>query len=297
MYLNKTKIALLVFTSLGFTNVFSQENNKKIKVSEFTLMPSIYLESNPSASINDFYILAPNSKLLPTSYDGYNISNYSSNSGGFSASALLGFKFLNKEGNTYRANPLFRAGITYTYAQNISSYANYEETTPYDTLTSNNTGNVYYIDSVTVSQLDMQYETHQVKLDVSLLFRTNPEARWSLFAGIGAQVGTSINAQTQINKYEGNYFISDLSSELSYYVQGNDSEYEIEEFMNENAFTASVYLPMGVDFRVSNKNEFFQRIHLFYEMRPALNMTSIPELRMLTNGAFGYGFGMKVNWN
>ncbi len=294
---NTIKIALLVFTSLAFTSAFSQEKLSRFKVSEITLLPSVFAESNPSASIDDFYTLAPNSKLLPANYTGYDVGSYYSSGGGFSASALLGFKFLNKDGTAYKANPLFRAGITYTYAQNISSSASYEERTPYDTLTSGNTGDVYYIDSVAITYLDMQYQTQQVKLDLSLLFRTNPKARWNLFGGIGAQIGTSLNAQTQINKYEGFYLNNPQNLQSGYFSESNIGDQQTEKTNNENVFTASIYAPMGVDFRVSDNNEFFQRIHLFYEMRPSLNITSIPELRTTTNAAFGFGFGVKVSWN
>jgi hypothetical protein len=294
---NKIIIAFLAFTSLVLTNGFSQEKLSRFKVSEITLMPSVFAESNPSASITDFYKLAPNSELLPLNYSDYHVSDYSNSSGGFSTSALLGIKFLNKDGTAYRANPIFRAGITYSYAQNISSYARHEERTTYDTLISSSTGDVYYIDSVSLTYLDMNYQTQQIKLDLSLLFRTNPEARWNLFGGIGAQVGTSINAQTKIHKYEGFYLNNMTNPQSGYYTQNNNSDHTTETTTNQNIFSASIYTPMGVDFRISNKNEFFQKIHLFYEMRPALNITSIPELRTTTNAAFGFGFGMKVSWN
>ncbi|MGB0807307.1 MAG: hypothetical protein ACPGRC_11500 [Salibacteraceae bacterium] len=58
----------------------------------------------------------------------------------------------------------------------------------------------------------------------------------------------------------------------------------------------SAYIPLGLDFRIANKSEFWQRVHLFYEMRPSLEMISIPELSTYTTVAWQHGFGIKVQW-
>jgi len=297
MTTNKITITLTLFSLFVFANSNAQEEIKKVKITEITLLPSAFSESNPTGSIEDFYSLAPSSILLPSNFDGYETSDYTQNSGGFSTSILLGIKFSNKDGSAYKANPILRAGLTYTYAQNLSSFANNEVRTPYDTLISSSTGEKYTMDSVLITGYDMHYVTQQFKLDVSVLFRTNPEARWSLFIGLGAQFGASINAKTQTHKYEGFYISNSMVTEEIHFVQSQNQQYQTEEFINQNVLVFSTYVPLGIDFRVSNNNDLFKHVHLFYEMRPSLNVTYIPELRTLTNLAIQHGIGMKVQWN
>jgi len=54
---------------------------------------------------------------------------------------------------------------------------------------------------------------------------------------------------------------------------------------------------LGIDFRIGKKREFWKRTHLFYELRPGINVTSIPELRPITNASVQHGIGLRVSWN
>ena len=48
---------------------------------------------------------------------------------------------------------------------------------------------------------------------------------------------------------------------------------------------------------VRKEKRILKRTLLFYELRPGINITSIPELRTVTNSSIQHGLGLRVTWN
>jgi hypothetical protein len=171
--------------------------------------------------------------------------------------------------------------------------------TPFDTLQSAQTGEVYLVDSIQSNYYNMNYWSQQLRFDGSLIFRTNPEARLSLFSGIGLTAGMSIMAMTDV--YSSTTFQMETElpggSSSSIQTDNENNTYVLESFRNATNFGASAYVPMGIDFRVGKKNEFLKRLFLNYEFRPGVNVTSIPELGTFTNVMTQHNFGIRVSWN
>jgi hypothetical protein len=69
---------------------------------------------------------------------------------------------------------------------------------------------------------------------------------------------------------------------------------EIEEFPNKNNFGFSAYIPLGINLRLGNKIEFWKKVNLFYEIRPNINITYVPELRTVTNAFLQVGCGFRI---
>lgn len=292
--------AAILIMALVVSNATAQqttESIKKIKMTSLSLLPSIFFESNNTGTIDDFYTLAPNSQILPKDLTEYSEYDYHYGNGSFASTILMGFKFSNKDKSGYKPNPILRIGLTYMSGTSLSAAAYKEDKFAHDTLTSSQTGESFPVDSVSQTGYDMNYSSQQLRLDASLTYRTNPEARWSLFAGFGVTFGGTINAKTYIDYNQYSYISPSLNTHVGYYNDNYEGEYKSESFINDNSLAFSAYIPLGVDFRISNKKEFWQRVHLFYEIRPTLNMTSIPELRTITNPALQHGIGLKVQWN
>jgi hypothetical protein len=271
---------------------------KKISINDVYIQTGFYSENNTNGTLADFKKLAPQSALLQNNLtDFYESSGFSTTTNNM-FSIMLGLQFSDKEKASYKANPLLRLGVSYFSGTSITSGFYKEERFPYDTLTSSQTGQTIFIDSINTKNYSMNYSSEQLRLDASLIFRTNPEARWSLFAGIGVNAGLSINANTAIyfNRYESSdtRFINGNTSSYSY---SNTDNSKTENFQNKSNFGLSTYIPMGVDLRLGKKNEFWKRTHLFYELRPGVNITSIPELGTITNSSIQHGLGLRVTWN
>ncbi|MFA5781797.1 MAG: hypothetical protein WC868_05955 [Bacteroidales bacterium] len=303
MKINNLLSAVILLT-VSFS-VFGQEQQpktiKKISIHDIYIQAGLFSERNRTGTLGDFNGLAPNSVLLEKSlafaeYAPYNGSNLTSNS---MFSVMLGIQFSDKQKTIYKANPLLRLGVSYFSGTTLTGSLYKEDRKPYDTLTSAQTGQTVYLDSVTTNDYGMSYSSEQLRFDGSLIFRTNPEARWSLFAGIGITAGLSINANTDIyySKFGGTetrYPNGNTSSSYSYSSSYNS---KTEKYRNKNNFGASTFIPMGIDFRIGKKSEFWKRTHLFYELRPGINITSIPELRTITNSSIQHGLGLRVLWD
>lgn len=291
LYLRNISLAILFSTSITLLPA------QKIKVSEVSIALGAYGESNPSATVNDFYALAPNSQLLPGDLNDYKKYYDFSSNGGFTSSILLGFQFLSKDENEYKANPLLRVGLTFKSGDLISASTFKETRTTIDTLVSQSSGQKYPLDSVSYESYGLYYRSQQIKLDASLIFRTNPKARWFLFGGFGGTIGTTINNKTTINYHQYDYTSKKNEDVLFFPNNPSNHSSKNESFVNQNSMVYSIYVPLGVDFRISNNNEFWKRIHLFYEMQPAVNFTPVPELKTFNNIAFQNNLGIKISWD
>lgn len=290
-----TFFALIIFSF----NSFSQETEpiKRVKFDDIHIHLGPLFERYQKGNINDFQTLAPQSDLLEEYPQNFSQSNGYGISGSAALSVMVGIKFSNKEKTSYKSNPLLRLGFSYSSGTHISS--NYSEDTryPFDTLTSSQTGAQTFVDSVYTQHSGANYSSDQLRFNAALIFRTNPEARWSLYSGIGLTAGVSINAKTQI------YYSTFVSTESQNNdVSINNSNYNSDErvtenYKNEMNYGFSAYIPFGVDFRIGNKREFWKRTHLFYEIKPELNVVSIPELYTITNTRISQGIGVRVTFN
>jgi hypothetical protein len=298
-----SNILRVVLVVMCYSSLLAQEEPPKkinrISITDFYFQPGLFSQANTISELSEFKTLAPQSTLLKGNLSDYNQSggfNYSVNS---ILTVMLGFKFSDKQKTRYKPNPLLRLGISYFSGTSLTGGLYKETRKPYDTLISAQTGQITYIDSVIKRTIGMYYISQQLRLDGSFIYRTNPEARWSLFAGIGITAGLSINANTTIyyNKYDILQTRSSNDNLNSTNAYSNSNNGKTESFRNKTNLGFSAYIPAGVDFRIGKKREFWKRTHLYYELRPGINTTFIPELRTTTGGSFQQGIGLRVSWN
>lgn len=239
----------------------------------------IYLQSGAffgqtKGSLADFQTLAPSSSILQQDLSAYQSSPiYSFNLPGQSQTLSLGLKLAKLP------NATLRLGLMHTGQRNaLSAGGSYTETFRIDTLTSSQSGEQFFIDSFSTHSYHANYTQEQLRLDASLIFRYKADKRWSFFGGIGANFGLSYNAATTIHHrvspygdYYGYGFFND--------IMFNDfGMHETETFENKGGFGLGVYAPLGIDFQVGKKREFWKPMHLYMELRPGFNVNQIAGL-------------------
>lgn len=286
---------------IAFGASFGQDTpstpSKKIRIQDVQVLQCISFAQNTNGTLADFKSLAPQSVLLNSSisdFSQYKIYNGDLNS---SFSFMLGFELKNEHASPPKTTPQFRLGIRYLSASSLAFNVYKEDRTPYDTLISSQTNETVFLDSVNTEIHQMTYSSEQLQIDASLIFRTNPMGRWSLFTGIGIAAGVSLNAFTEIEQSQFSRTaatFSDGKTTLDYSSPNSNKKFEKQR--NKTNFGASAYIPLGVDFRVGNKRDFWQQTHLFYEMRPSINVTSIPELHTVTQANAQHGIGLRISW-
>jgi hypothetical protein len=279
---------------LSMFPTFAQESSRLplFRISDVQILTGSSSDKGINGSIGDFRKLAPGSLLLNTNLNDFRYSFDDGYAEG-ALTLLAGFQIRNKEGSAYRKAPMLRVGINYFSSNLMSESYSRQFRQRVDTLTSNQTGAEYYVDSVANHYLGMDYSSEHVRLDVSLLFHSNPAGRWSFFAGAGINAGMSFNAQTNVYYSEYGSVDGDLNT---YNYSNTNNLFKAEKYANKLGFSGSFYLPLGVDFRIARKNDFFSKTHLFYEMRPSLNMYVIPELGSYFNTGNGHNLGFRYSW-
>ncbi|MBA3706649.1 MAG: hypothetical protein H0W84_12340 [Bacteroidetes bacterium] len=316
--MKRSKIFLVSITlCFSFTTVFCQDNDdkqkkddaqkiKKFKIVDVYLSNGSTLQGNHYGTLSGFQKLAPQSVLLKQ-----DMSNYSSSkpngmgdylfSHGYAFSAGVGIIFSDKAKTKYIPNPELRVGITYNSGTSLSYDVFRSDSKRYDTLTSSQTGGTVFVDSVFYRQYSMKYNAEQLKLDVSLIYRTNPTARWSVYGGIGVNVGVSIKSYTDINFYENASIksnnIATSNPNLGAYNSPTERNVNhLERFTNANSYAFAFYAPLGLDFRLGKKREFFKRLHLYYEAQPTINVTDIPEIGSDLTARLKNNLGLRVSF-
>jgi hypothetical protein len=278
-----------------YLSASSQENasdeQSSIAITDVFLQLGSFTERTAGGSLENFRKLAPQSQMLSEDLSDFSGSGGTTYNGNTLFSISLGLQFQDEEKNKRKGNPLLRLGLTYLGGSAISSNIYKNERFPIDTLVSTQTGQIYVVDSVSDESYFMEYISDQIRLDAALIFRTNPEARWSLYGGVGIAFGVSLNARTEI--YYNNFLFDD-----DYHGRENSryGTYQSERFNNEMNFGLMTYIPLGVDFRLGKNKEFWKRTHLYYEVSPGINFTTIPELKTFANPSIRNGLGLRVNW-
>ncbi len=288
-------ILLITFTAIK-AQTDSSRVEHRMNITNVYVLLGFALHTRQVSTLSDFKKLAPESILLDSNFNGYSSSQNSfADNGGFVFSTLVGINFLNHTKTAYKANPQLRLGVSYRSGLSLSRSLHKETNTPYDTLTSSQTGEMIFIDSVTTDNYFMKYHNEQLRMHLSIIFRTNPKARWSLYGGAGLTAGINFNSHTEINYSHQNSTRSKMNSGDYTVDSFGDNEFTTEEFNNKNGFGFSVFIPLGIDWRVGNKREFWKRLHLYYELSPEIDFTSVPELRTFVSSGAISNFGLRVS--
>jgi hypothetical protein len=279
------KVTLMAALMIG-GSAFSQ----KLKISEVNISSGTGTLGQQNGSLANFQQLAPSSSILTKDFSQFKPYNdfYFHGPGQMNTSQSSFYSLQLGLQCAKMPKVTFRAGITHiSNVGALSSQGSYSETAAYDTLTSSQTGAITVIDTSHIKNYNMNYSNQQIRLDGAMIFRMFPENRWSLHAGLGASIGMSYQATTEINYFE--------YSTASQNGTGSGSNIqENERFKNKNSLGASLYIPMGVDFGIGKKRSFWMPFHLYMEARPSLNINSINEIGTTFSPGMSTALGLRI---
>ena len=273
-------LALSLLT-LNPINADTTELKPRFKLSEFNLSFGTVRGSRPERiALSDFQKLAPGSALLASDFSG------------FSSRGFYHFKDMNQLQvsaglrNTRKAHgAVYRFGFSYGSGQHADAYYHQYEQFLKDTLISPSTKRIY-IDSIHGENYDFASRAMLLQIDLSAIWRSHKPNKMTLFGGIGFSGGASLWAETALSHKE--YSILKYSGEHSY----NENNIT-EQFTNQGQMILAVYLPFGIDYRLSKKHSFWKDLHLFQETRLRLQYYKLPELSAKTDGNYLMSVGIR----
>jgi opacity protein-like surface antigen len=177
-----------------------------------------------------------------------------------------------------RMGPELRLGLTYAGAMSNGAWLERTVRTPYDTLTSSQTGQQIFVDSVERSTYWIDHSAERLGINASLIWRT--QGRWSLFGGVGVVGGVVMNSRTDVSKTVWTGVEGPMTNWYSAYgvpaAFGRNSP--LESYRNGTGWWCAGQIPFGIDLQIARNNAFWNKMHLFYELRPQLLLQHLPEL-------------------
>ncbi len=274
LLLHRILLFLPVFSCMA--GLYAQDtSNRRLKLSSFYVQNGFELHGNVMNDVPNFRILVPESEILKHTDSGYSKGiAYGDYSGNYRnvMSIQVGFHPRQRNTDKINPNPEFRIGVSYFSGTGFSIGLYKETRKPYDTVQYPSGRNIYY-DSVQTDQIGISFRSDYVCADFSLIFRTNAKARWNIYAGAGISGGISLNNEVRIH-HTTRFSIEENNS----FWKGFPGEREEENFRAKTNYRTSVYIPLGVDFRIGKKRIFWKPIHLFFEARPGINFLMIPDV-------------------
>ena len=139
--------------------------------------------------------------------------------------------------------------------------------------------------------------SEQLRLDVSYIYHIKKENRWSFYGGLGVTIGSSLKSYVTINYSESSSVEFQGTTVHQPPKQNLPTKYRNETIKTKSQLGSCIYVPLGMNFRLGKKREFFKRLHLYGEMRLFVNSTTIPELnKTLVTGGIKGGIGLRVNF-
>lgn len=243
--------------------------------------------------LSQYQTLFPESELLKIDYQGFNEDPLYFN---YNSDVLLNLLWGFKIGQGSKLEQVLRFGVTYSGTTVYSNSFKKTITIPYDTLNSTRTGNQTFIDSVYKEYTTINVSQERIGLDVSYIIKSNPSNRLVFYSGGGAVLGLSVNARASIKQNSYSYFATVDDDYYQNRARSNDDN-KSEVFNLSNNFWAQLYVPIGLDFRLSNVNPFWQRMHIYSELRPNMQLVLIEGFDPSIDLSFGWAvFGSRFEF-
>lgn len=258
---------LLLLALLTYLTVSVSAQKLQWRISDIYFSVGKQKEYNASFTLQDFQRSFPNSEILAKNYDTLNFPltkklfplDYPT------TSKLLSFQ-IGLKSRRFK-NGKFRIGArNISNSIQFSTYGGTSKVAAYDTIFVD--GNTFYVTIMKNKLLEIQTSCNKFFLDFSYIHSLPEERLMRIYAGFGLLAGLSYNSKFYTIYSEGNSVVSS-SSPPNYYIKNS------ENIKTKNKFISTLYVPIGFDFKLAKKNDFWKLIHLFAEIRPAMTLQNV----------------------
>jgi hypothetical protein len=289
-----TILAIMLYGS----GLAQEDQNKTIKSCMFR--PTSFemqlggTTSHYTATMNDFKEMKEQApfgtfiNIVPDSFDYQNAQR----SGSFSFRIDIGLSPFSKKNNAYRENRELKICIGSNMGKTNQFSFVKRTTVRYDTLQNTHGDIVEYIDSVYEKNYSYSQYIHEINLGASYIFKTNTAKKVSFFAGGGFEYGFSVISQITEQVWSESYF-SPSYGDSSYYYDNDIDKTTIN--INKTNHFARVFIPLGINYRLSNKSNFFKHINFDVQLSPGLVFTLVNKVSSLHPYTY-IAVGYKYSW-
>lgn len=283
---------IIILLLLPFLANAQESQSSILKFSSASLFGGAGFNGSVPATINDFSKLSDKSTLLQSDFSKFESDNLYDNYLSYTA-VYLNFD-INNDGKFFKHKSL-RVGAS--FAENTPFRLTYsrEELHRIDTLTSVSSGRQTFVDSVYGEAYDFEYSQQLIFLNAAYLIHTNPESRFSFYTGLEIAVGFSLSNQSRFEYTEYQEYEDDFNGQIDDDLNEKDKSFS-ESYRNKSGFALMAGIPIGIDFRLGNRREFWKKCHLIGEYKPGFSILSIREVSTLSNVALMGSGGVRYEF-
>jgi hypothetical protein len=290
---------MVVFTNIAIISQdsLSISSKRKFNLTDISISSGFNnTQKNIPLSIETYQTLVPQSIILNSDLSDYRFYNsllfsYNNFRTSMPLHIAIGFK-LSDPTNSSKINISLRCGFSINKYSSNTTYGNKTKTVNYDTDTS--IYGVTYYDSIFDDQVYMNFNGTYFQVDGALLVSTKTNSKFSFQTGMGFNLGTVFNSYVQIGNWQSIRLSKSQSGGSSSITRVSESESEIYKI--KNGMLSQIYIPIGLNYRLSKKNDFLQKVELFSELRPNISFVKIAHLNTQINLSNSILLGCRVTW-
>jgi hypothetical protein len=290
---NVKKIVLAFVVVISISSVAAQANKedstkKRMRITAFNIDFG-FSASNPVLTVNDYFKMkntAVDQSQFISNPEDYSLNSYSGSGGSFVPSISLGFTPYSKKRGEHNYNREFRIKLGGSFGSGRSFFFSQNETFPYDTLTSAIGNPDIYIDSVYFHNISYVENISEINIGMSYLFKTNAKKRWYLYAGVGAEYGFAFQDYVTIDDDEG-YYGTRTNNNNNNFNNNNYSYNSTKTKLTSNTHFVRMYIPLGINFRIANNNNFFKHVNIYSQFSPGIEFQIVTSVETYTNPYIG----------
>ncbi len=214
----------------------------------------------------------------------------------------MGLNPWSKKMGNYNKKRELTIGLFYSGSDLANRYSKEFLTTAGDTFSFN--GVNYQTDTVARIQKSYVEKANVLGVGVQYLFRSDPEKRISVFAGVGIDAAYALTARIRQTYTKDSALVLSISGASEDHV--GDREFDNGKFLgNEETKTtvnaktsmfASVYLPFGIDFKLCKKKDIWNQFSLFLKGNLGLETAIVVGSKTHFNPYMGAAIGLKFDF-
>ena len=297
----KSAITLLMFLLFVWSqSITAQENVTQkgaLSLRSVYLSTGAFIFDGKPASLGEFRNLAPASSILQSDLNGYEGNIFFSGRPAVEVGVAAGFRFRYRDREKDLSGPEFRIGLNAGSASLLYSSFSKMDRVPVDTLYSNRTGEAFPVDSVSYHSVSIDLLRKYLNADFSVIFRSRNFLGLSIFGGIGVQSGISFENELRVRSLSSNRLesLSPFNDHEVLSFHGSAYQYDEEQFSTSNSFSFAIYIPAGVNVRLSSQSSLLRMVNFYYEVRPGYYYYSIPDVRNISEPRTQHILGMRIS--
>lgn len=289
---------LLVFHMAGYAQTDSLQKPRFMKLYALSCNAGVYAFTNYTPTRGELQTLNPDNQLLRKDLSNYTYQGNNREYSGFGMNANAAFVLYNKHKKAYNRKQELRFGLSYQTNEKLVYEYLMDERVPFDTLKSNTSPKVYYIDSTKTSQYSYSIYRKNILVEVTHTFHTKQNRIWSAYVGYSFGYGRVISNITTAEYLYSEGFEDQDHKSYNYTAASKPSIGASERSVKSGGQSFQAAIPIGGILRLSKtKKNYMKRVALNIETKTGVRFTQIPRSSSMTQFFFNANVGLKFYLN